>query len=88
MNKIKFTNLKAVCDDYEFEFYESRFNCTVVGSMSMNLLSVSPDILYQIRAYDNLVLVDDEVRKALINAAIKDYEVAERELKDAENNNM
>lgn len=82
MNKIKFTNLKAVCDDYGFEFYESRFNCTVVGNMSTNLLSLSPDILYQIRAYDNFVLVDDEVRKALINAAIKDYEIAERELED------
>lgn len=88
MNKIKFTNLKAVCDDYGFEFYESRYNCTVVGSMSMNLLSVSPDFLYQIRAYDNFVIVGYEARKALINAAIKDYEIAEKELEDAENNNM
>lgn len=85
---IKFTNLKAVCDDYGFEFYENRFNCTVVGDMSSNLLSVSPKFLYQIKAYDNFVLVDDEVRKALINAAIKDYEIAEKELEDAENNNM
>ena len=50
--------------------------------MSTNLLSVSPDILYQIRAYDNFVLVGDETRKALIMAAIKDYEIAERELED------
>lgn len=81
--KVNFINVKTLCETYGLGFYDDTFQCLVVDDeKSAKLLGLSPNFLYQIKAFDDFVFVDYELRKALIEAAIKDYENAKRGLED------
>lgn len=80
---MNFINVKTLCETYGLGFYDDNFQCLVVDDeKSVKLLGLSPHFLYQIKAFDDFVFVDCELRKALIEAAIKDYEEAIEGLED------
>lgn len=73
--RVNFINVKTLCETYGLGFYDDAFQCLVVDDeKSVKLLGLSPYFLYQIKAFDDFVFVDSEIRKALIEASIKDYE--------------
>lgn len=81
--KVNFINVKTLCETFGLGFDEDIFQCVVVDNEKCyRLLGLSPNFLYQIKAFDDFVFVDCELRKALIEAAIKDYENAKEGLED------
>lgn len=81
-NKIKFSYLKATCERYGLNFDEDIFNCIVTGERGSNLLKVSPDFLYNISTLSDFVFIDFEIRRALIESAIRDYDIEKERIKN------
>lgn len=86
---IKFVNLEIACIESGFNLMEIDSNHWAVESSVYNFnLYIHKEEIWNFSFFMKFNYLEPDIKARLIKSITKDYEIAEKELEDAENNNM
>lgn len=85
---IKFENLERVCKELDFKLDKKEPFVFVIDRCEYEVIFLGKDNPWSICFYARFDWLDVKEKEKLIKAITKDYEIAKKELEDAENNNM
>mgnify|MGYP006926284274 CR=1 FL=1 len=83
---IKFEHLKKACEELGFNFETRNFCLCVYDEVEHMLMRIFPIDAWNIDFTNDFNLCFEVTKATLIKAITRDYEIAERELENAENN--
>lgn len=85
---IKFDNLEKACKELNFKLEKRKLLVAAIDDDNREVMFLSIDKPWDIGFYTSFDWLFPKEKEKLIKAITKDYEIAEKELEDAENNNM
>lgn len=85
---IRFDNLEKTCKELNFKLDEKELFVFVIDTCKYEVIFLRKDNPWDICFYTNFDWLSPKEKEKLIKAITKDYEATEKELEDAENNNM
>ena len=85
---IRFTHLEKACDELGFELVNIMTHLYVLDGEGSKIMFFFPGKPWDLNFTNDFNFIRISERAKLIKAITRDYEATEKELEDAENNNM